>query len=65
MKIKVKLIDFGVSKRARQSSQSEIERKSNQMWTVTGNLYYSAPEIFEGSGYDEKIDMWAIGVVLY
>jgi serine/threonine protein kinase len=24
-----------------------------------------APEIFEESGYDEKVDIWAVGVITY
>lgn len=34
------------------------------MWTITGTLYYRAPEMFEG-GYREGVDVWAAGVVLY
>ena len=35
------------------------------MWTRTGNVLYCAPEIFEGGGYNEKIDCWAVGVIMY
>ena len=35
------------------------------MWTVTGNMRYSAPELWQGSAYRENIDIWAIGVVGY
>ena len=24
-----------------------------------------APEIFEGEGYSEKVDIWAVGVIAY
>ncbi len=34
------------------------------MWTRTGNVVYCAPEIFEGGGYNEKVDCWAIGVIM-
>ena len=34
------------------------------MWTNTGTLYYKAPEMFNG-GYNELIDIWAVGVVAY
>ena len=40
----IKLIDFGISKRFRRRG-SLID-----MWTITGTLYYRAPEMFEG-GY--------------
>lgn len=35
------------------------------MWTCTGNQFYCAPEVFEGGWYDEKIDVWALGVITY
>lgn len=35
------------------------------MLTPTGTLIYKAPEMFEGGGYDEKIDLWALGVIMY
>lgn len=42
---KIKLIDFGLSKRlVRRGSLIDL-------WTITGTLYYRAPEMFEGEGY--------------
>lgn len=35
------------------------------MWTTTGTLHYMAPEILLGGSYDEKVDMWALGVLTY
>jgi serine/threonine protein kinase len=35
------------------------------MLTLTGTPYYRAPEMFEGGGYDELVDMWALGVTVY
>lgn len=35
------------------------------MLTITGTLYYRAPEMFSGGGYDQKVDLWAVGVTLY
>ena len=35
------------------------------MWTRTGNYLYCAPEIFSGVGYNEKVDIWACGVIIY
>ena len=33
--------------------------------TFCGTVDYVPPEIVEGSSYDEKIDIWAVGVLLY
>ncbi len=35
------------------------------MWTYTGTVAFSAPEVFYGSQYTEAVDMWSAGVVLY
>ena len=35
------------------------------MMTITGTLYYRAPEMFAGGGYSEKVDVWAAGILLY
>lgn len=35
------------------------------MWTRTGTVYYSAPEMFQGVGFNEKIDIWSIGIIGY
>jgi calcium-dependent protein kinase len=35
------------------------------MWTITGTLYYRAPEMFEGEGYRDTVDVWAAGILLY
>ena len=61
----IKLVDFGVSKRFLCIEPGKVGTKTYKMWTQTGNMYYCAPEIFHGGGYDEMIDIWAIGVVLY
>ena len=37
---------------------------SFDMWTITGTLFYRAPEVFSG-GYQEGVDIWALGVMLY
>ena len=55
----IKVVDFGISKRFRKRD-ALIE-----MWTVTGTLFYRAPEMFEGEGYRESVDIWAAGVLLY
>ncbi|CAD8139127.1 unnamed protein product [Paramecium octaurelia] len=61
----IKLIDFGVSKRFLMAEKNFKDIKNNLMWTVTGTMPYQAPELWEGAGYSNKIDVWAIGVVCY
>lgn len=51
----IKIIDFGFAKRF----------KADTVFTdVVGTCYYIAPEIFKG-GYNEKVDIWSAGVLLY
>lgn len=52
----LKMIDFGLSKHFDFFGQSHCEK--------VGTPYTVAPEIIEGS-YDEKSDMWALGVITY
>jgi len=44
---------------------SLVELKKNEKLNNTvGTSYFIAPEILSGE-YDEKCDMWSIGVILY
>ena len=51
----LKVIDFGTAKRL---------APGTQLKEIVGTAYYMAPEIFSRS-YDEKVDIWACGVILY
>jgi serine/threonine protein kinase len=54
----IKIIDFGISRRfKRRGSRFE-------MWTITGTLFYRAPEMFSG-GYREGVDIWAVGILIF
>jgi len=35
------------------------------MWTYTGTIAFTAPEVFMDQEYTESVDMWSAGVVLY
>ena len=53
--LQVKLIDFGTAKMF-EKGQSENR--------YVGSSYYMAPEVLKRK-YDEKCDLWSIGVILY
>ncbi len=51
----LKLADFGISKIL-----------SDEMLTTNcGTPVYMAPEIWSGVEYNQKVDMWSVGVVMY
>lgn len=52
---RLKLADFG---------SAEVFG-ANQMSGIVGTPYYVAPEVLMGREYDEKIDVWSCGVILY
>ena len=55
----LKVSDFGLAKYL-------IPRDENTpMYTACGTPNYVAPEIIVGKGYDNKVDCWSLGVILY
>jgi len=52
----IQIADFGLSTRL---------NKGEFLKTICGTLEYSAPEVLKGQPYDEKIDVWSIGVIIY
>ena len=56
-KPQVKLIDFGLA--------TYIPKNGQRLKEFLGTREYAAPEIYENSGYLEKIDEWAIGIIMY
>jgi serine/threonine protein kinase len=65
----IRLIDFNVAKyygpRSRRAHDQKKSALIARMITQTGNLFYCAPEVVSGGGYNEKVDMWSVGLVLY
>jgi calcium-dependent protein kinase len=51
----LKIIDFGTS---------QIYNKNSKMKKVIGTYVYMAPEVISAE-YDEKCDVWSLGVILY
>ena len=52
-------MDFNVS------YKKPEEKETMSMMTKTGTVAFSAPEIFTNAYYNEKIDIWSAGIVLY
>lgn len=61
--INLTLIDFNISKHFKDPETNNPLK----LMTNTGTCKYKAPEILGGfmSHYDEKIDLWSAGAVLY
>jgi len=56
-KPQIKLIDFGFA--------TYIPKNGEKLKECLGTREYAAPEILEETGYREKVDEWAIGVIMY
>lgn len=52
----LKIADFGLSRILRLDEYAE---------TVCGSPMYMAPEVLQFQRYDEKVDMWSIGAILF
>ena len=53
----IRLTDFGLSK-------IELNTDS-RTYTICGTPEYLAPEILSGNGYDNNVDWWSLGAVMY
>ena len=53
----IKIGDFGVSKK--------LINNNIYAYTFVGTPYYLSPEICQNKPYDEKSDIWSLGVVIY
>ena len=53
----IKLTDFGLSKMVKKSKE--------KAFTICGTPQYLAPEILSDDGYDNSVDWWSLGCVMY
>ena len=70
----IKLSDFGLSKNAEINThdyqrnverRAEVRKNRKLAYSTVGTPDYIAPEVFSKQGYDETVDWWSIGVILY
>jgi serine/threonine-protein kinase ULK/ATG1 len=52
---RIKIADFGLSKISEEGIAT----------TIVGTPYTKAPEVFSGKRYDNKADIWSLGVIFY
>ncbi len=51
----MKLCDFGWA----------VNKKEELRSTFCGTPLYLSPELLQGEKYDEKVDLWAVGILAY
>ena len=66
---RVKLLDFGIARRlARENPTATIESTTAEWdpdFAVAGTLAYMAPEQLRGTACGERVDLYAVGALLY
>lgn len=60
----IKISDFGIAK-ILDVDGDDGGRCRGRAYTSCGTDYYVAPEVLNGEGYDNKVDLWSLGVVAY
>lgn len=53
----IKLTDFGLSKM--------VKKTKEKAFTICGTPQYLAPEVLSDDGYDNSVDWWSLGCVMY
>lgn len=53
---RLKIIDFGTAR---------YFRKGERLTGIYGSSYYVAPEMISESDYDQKVDVFSVGVILH
>jgi eukaryotic-like serine/threonine-protein kinase len=67
--LRVRLMDFGVSKTVEAAAEPGMHSQSNpkltQQGAIVGTPHYMAPEQIVGPSVDSRADLYAVGVVAY
>lgn len=53
----IKLIDFGLC--------AVKEEEFDMLQGLVGTVRYTAPELIKGEGYNESVDVWGVGIILF
>ncbi len=62
----VRVLDFGIAKRLPRPGEGEMLTSLTTTGALIGTPYYMAPEqIFGDEDIDVRVDVWALGIVLY
>ena len=60
------IADFGLATKLSSAvSVDDFGRRPDMLREKCGTPAYVAPEVLDGSGYDESVDIWAFGAVLF
>ena len=62
---RIKILDFGLARRAPRASDEGLTVTSTQVHETSGTIPYMPPEQLRGQVGDERSDLWAFGAVLY
>lgn len=58
----IKLIDFGLSYTWKEDMREEMAQEGKNL--IVGTSYYISPEVIT-KDYDQRCDIWSLGVLLY
>lgn len=62
---RIKVLDFGLARRAPRASESGASITASQLHETSGTIPYMSPEQLRGQFADERSDIWGVGTVLY
>lgn len=61
----IKVLDFGLSRRVEANARGQSPEAILESASLAGTLTHIAPEVLRGAPVDQRVDVWALGVLLY